>query len=79
MDEEGTRPCITAVLQDHVLLIKFLTIFPLPIYNAFVHEIVFEIVSNCFSRNRWIVQNYRYKIIFCHKVAPDAQLINFFI
>ena len=35
--------------------IKFLTIFPLPIYNSFVHEIVFEIVSNCFSGNRWIV------------------------
>ena len=50
VDEEGTRPCIIAVLQDHVLLKKFLTIFPLP-----VHEIVFEIVSNCFSRNRWIV------------------------
>ena len=40
--------------QDHVLLIKFLTIFLLPIYNSFVHEIVFEIVFNCFSRNRWI-------------------------
>ena len=52
---QGTRPCITAVLQDHVLLIKFLTIFQLPIYNSFVHEIVFKIVSNCFSRNRWIV------------------------
>ena len=55
VDEEGTRPCITAVLEDHVLLTKFLTIFPSPIYNSFVHEIVFEIVSNCFSRSRWIV------------------------
>ena len=43
-----------AVLQNHVLLIKFLTIFPLPIYNSFVLEIVFEIVFNRFSRNRWI-------------------------
>ena len=45
VDEEGTRPYITAVLQDHVLLIKFLTILTLPIYNSFIHGIVLEVVS----------------------------------
>ena len=58
-------------VQDHVLelycktmyyyyktmyhVLKFLTIFPFQIYKSFVHEIIFEIVSNCFSHNRWIV------------------------
>ena len=42
VDEEGIRPCITAVLQDHVLLTKFLTTFPLSIHNSFLHETVFE-------------------------------------